>query len=117
MRTIAHWFTRARSRHRSRARPPSAKHPGMIEALEGRWLFSASDITDATAATAAAASPTVSAALTATLTQPSVRSVNPANGSTSVLRDGFISVEVNLPNGGIDPSSLTDQTVYLYQRG
>src|SRR4051794_14422661 len=108
MRTIAHWFSRARSRHRSRARPPSAKHPGMIEALEGRRLFSATEITDATIP-AASATP-AAAALTAPLAQPSVRSVNPANGSTSVLRDGFISVEVNLPNGGIDPSSLTDQT-------
>jgi glucose/arabinose dehydrogenase len=115
MRTIAHWFTRARSPRPRMARPSaSAKQQVIIEALEGRRLFSA---TDPTGATPTAPSPAPAADLVATLAQPSVRSVNPANGATGVLRDAFISVEVNLPNGGIDPASLTDQTVYLYRRG
>jgi glucose/arabinose dehydrogenase len=115
MRTIAYWLTRARSpRPRMARAAASAKHRVIIEALEGRRLFSATDLT---AATPAAAALVPAADLTATLPSPSVRSVNPANGATGVLRDSFISVEVNLPDGGIDPASLTDQTVYLYRRG
>src|SRR5438270_5302346 len=98
MRTIAHWLTRARSPRPRMARPAaSAKHRVIIEALEGRRLLSATDLTGATPA---AASLAPAADLTATLASPSVRSVNPENGASGVLRDAFISVEVNLPNGG-----------------
>ena len=68
-------------------------------------------------AAAAAAGPADGAAtLATTVTQPSVRSVNPSNNAAGVLRDAFLSCEVNLPNGGIDPGSLTTQTVYLFRR-
>ena len=116
MRTIAHWFSRGRSPHsvcvRADRRPQSSKDhrsPGGPPALLrlGPHRRDRQPIPP----------PAPAADLVATLAQPSVRSVNPANGSTGVLRDAFISVEVNLPNGGIDPASLTDQTVYLYRRG
>lgn len=41
-----------------------------------------------------------------TLAQPSVHVVHPGDGQTNISRDSFISVDFNLPNGAIDPSTL-----------
>ena len=46
--------------------------------------------------------------------QPSVTITRPANGQTNVLRDVFVSADVSVPNGGINPATLTASTVYLY---
>src|SRR2546425_3456916 len=45
---------------------------------------------------------------------PSVTMTRPAKGETNVLRDVFVSADVSVPNGGIDPATLTASTVYLY---
>lgn len=45
--------------------------------------------------------------------QPSVTSTNPVNGATNVMRDIFVSADVFVPNGGIDPATLTSSTVFL----
>jgi PA14 domain-containing protein/Big-like domain-containing protein/carbohydrate binding protein with CBM6 domain/fibronectin type III domain protein/strictosidine synthase-like protein len=47
--------------------------------------------------------------------QPSVTSTNPVNGATNVMRDVFVSADVFVPNGGIDPATLTSSTVFLYR--
>lgn len=48
-------------------------------------------------------------------TQPSVTSTNPVSGATNVMRDVFVSADVFVPNGGIDPATLTSSTVFLYR--
>ncbi len=48
-------------------------------------------------------------------TQPSVTTTRPADGATGVPRDDFVSADVFVPNGGINPAILTDSTVYLYR--
>src|SRR5256885_629729 len=45
---------------------------------------------------------------------PSVTMTRPAKGETNVLRDIFVSADVSVPNGGIDPATLSASTVYLY---
>ena len=47
--------------------------------------------------------------------QPSVTGMNPANGTTDVSRDGFVSATVFLPNsgGGIDAATLDAASVQL----
>lgn len=47
--------------------------------------------------------------------QPSVTSTNPVSGATNVMRDVFVSADVFVPNGGIDPATLTSSTVFLYR--
>jgi carbohydrate binding protein with CBM6 domain len=47
--------------------------------------------------------------------QPSVTTTNPASGATNVMRDVFVSADVFVPNGGIDPATLTSSTVFLYR--
>lgn len=49
--------------------------------------------------------------------QPSVTSTNPVSGATNVMRDVFVSADVFVPNGGIDPATLTSSTVFLYRTG
>ena len=44
---------------------------------------------------------------------PSVRSMIPAPGSSNVLRDAFVAVDLNLPNGSLDPTTVTGDNVYL----
>jgi hypothetical protein len=46
---------------------------------------------------------------------PSVTSTNPANGATNVMRDVFVSADVFVPNGGIDPATLNSSTAFLYR--
>ncbi len=46
-------------------------------------------------------------------TGPSVRSMRPAPGSTNVLRDAFVAVDLNLPNGALDPSTVNGASVHL----
>ena len=36
---------------------------------------------------------------------PSVTMTRPANGQTNVLRDVFVSADVSVPNGGINPAT------------
>jgi regulation of enolase protein 1 (concanavalin A-like superfamily) len=45
--------------------------------------------------------------------QPSVASVRPGAGATNVSRDTFIAVDVSLPAGAIDPSTVSGTSVYL----
>jgi hypothetical protein len=47
--------------------------------------------------------------------QPSVTSTNPTSGATNVMRDVFVSADVFVPNGGIDPATLTSNAVFLYR--
>jgi hypothetical protein len=44
---------------------------------------------------------------------PRVRSTIPAPGATAVRRDAFVSADVIVPNGGIDPASLSSSSVKL----
>lgn len=44
---------------------------------------------------------------------PSVRSMRPAPGATNVQRDSFVAVDLNLPNGGLDPSTVNTTSVFL----
>ena len=46
---------------------------------------------------------------------PTVNTVTPAAGATGVAFNVDIQATVNLPNGGILPTSVTTSTVYLYQ--
>src|SRR5687768_3175616 len=39
--------------------------------------------------------------------QPAVTTVSPVSGAAGVLADAFVSAEVYVPNGGIDPATLT----------
>ncbi|MCM3873211.1 MAG: PA14 domain-containing protein [Pyrinomonadaceae bacterium] len=47
--------------------------------------------------------------------QPSVTSSNPISGATNVMRDVFVSADVFVPNGGIDPATLTASTAFLFR--
>ena len=49
----------------------------------------------------------------AATTGPSVTAMRPANGTTNVLRDSFVAVDVSLPNGSIDPATVNGGTVFL----
>ncbi|MGB7157340.1 MAG: fibronectin type III domain-containing protein [Tepidisphaeraceae bacterium] len=44
---------------------------------------------------------------------PSVVVTRPANGETNVSRDIFVAADLDLPNAGIDPDTLTTNTVFL----
>ena len=46
---------------------------------------------------------------------PSVTTTSPANGATGVSTTAFVSCALNLPNGGVDPDTMTSSTVYLYR--
>ena len=45
--------------------------------------------------------------------QPSVTFTNPPANEIDVSRDAFIAADVFVPNGGIDPATLTSESVYL----
>src|SRR3954470_23137950 len=80
-----------------------------IELLESRTLLSS-----ATPAGGTSPGTLTPLALTAhAATGPSVTETSPAAGATNVRRDGFISADVFGPNGGILPSTLGADTVYL----
>ena len=52
--------------------------------------------------------------------RPSVATVTPANGASNVeptIPSFFVALDVNLPNGGIEQSSVTSSTVQLYPTG
>src|SRR2546426_3567829 len=51
----------------------------------------------------------------AQIPQPQITTTHPADGATGVSRDDFVSADVYVPNGGIDPTTLNDETVYLYR--
>ena len=46
-------------------------------------------------------------------TGPSVTAMRPAAGATGVLRDSFVAVDLSLPNGSLDPSTVNAGSVYL----
>src|SRR4051812_33416242 len=46
------------------------------------------------------------------LTLPAVASTTPATNAVGVPVDVFVSADLRLPNGGIDPETLTADTVY-----
>ena len=45
--------------------------------------------------------------------RPYVTFTNPPGGASNVPRDAFVSADVSVPNGGIDPRTLTPQSVYF----
>jgi len=79
----------------------------LIEPLEARVVLS----TALSPAAVVAPGGTQPAQLAAA--QPSVTSVSPKSSTLNVALDTFISAEVSLPNGGIDPRTITADTVYL----
>src|SRR5258708_718564 len=84
----------------------------LIEVLERRLLLSAA------AGPAAPSATSANFAMThATLGQPSVAAVTPANGATNVPRDTFIAFDLHLPNvgGGVNAATLTTSTLALYR--
>ena len=46
-------------------------------------------------------------------TGPSVTVMRPAAGATGVRRDSFVAVDLNLPNGAVDPATISTSSVYL----
>src|SRR5712671_2005209 len=77
-----------------------AAAPCLIESLENRVFLSVNPFT-----TTSAGSQSVTAAdATPTGNQPMVTSASPAPGATNVPLDTFVSCEVFVPNGGIDPA-------------
>ena len=44
---------------------------------------------------------------------PSVVAMRPAAGATNVLRDSFVAVDLSLPNGSLDPATVSGSTVFL----
>ena len=84
----------------------------LIEVLENRVLLSAA------AGPAFSSAAAANFAITrATLGQPSVAAVTPANGATNVPRDTFIAFDLHLPNvgGGVNAATLTTSTLALYR--
>src|SRR5688572_5280194 len=96
------------ARLRVRAAPRAA-----VEVLESRQLMtvgSAPALFDSTSATSSTSSSS-SSDLATVLAQPSVVGTTPAESTTNVLRDAFVSVDLNVPNGGIDKATLSTATV------
>jgi hypothetical protein len=82
----------------------------VVEPLEGRRLMSAA----AAAGTGGDdAQPVAAAQMAALAAGPSVTSTTPGNNVVNVMRDAFVSANLSVPNGGIDPASLTPATVRL----
>ncbi|HZL36013.1 MAG TPA: Ig-like domain-containing protein, partial [Tepidisphaeraceae bacterium] len=81
--------------------------PAMVEQLERRQLLSSSAITSAVAA----AAPRY--VVESIQTQPSITTVAPASGAAGVSRDASITANLSLPNGRLDPSTVTSSTVTL----
>ncbi len=50
---------------------------------------------------------------TATATQPSINTISPSAGQTNVRRDAFVGADLYLPNGALDPATVTGDTVWL----
>ena len=87
--------------------PRPRRAPALVEALEGRQLFSA-------APGAGQAVPLATPRVADTITgQPRITKLNPAGGATNVKVDSFISGEVFIPNGGVDLLTLTEANVNL----
>src|SRR4051812_21661474 len=80
----------------------------LLEPLEARVVLS----TSLSPAAVAAAGFTPPAQVVAG-SQPSVLSVSPKTSTLNVALDSFVSAEVSLPNGGIDPRTISSSTVYL----
>ena len=80
-----------------------------IEPLEGRLFMATS--TGGTDPLAAFAATGMTAAAAAA--GPGVGSTNPGDGAANVRRDIFISADVVGPNGGVDPRTLGQNTVFL----
>src|SRR4051794_10065033 len=78
----------------------------VVERLESRALMS-----DASSALDAPPASDVTPPTTVPLAHPSITTTDPRPNATDVLRDSFISAEVFIPNGGIDPTTLQSQNV------
>ncbi len=79
-----------------------------VERLEERRLFSIPSL----AVAASSAAPRI---VVAASQQPSVTDATPADGATGVALNSPITVDLSLPNGGIDPTTVTNATVTLMQ--
>ncbi|MGB7157341.1 MAG: fibronectin type III domain-containing protein [Tepidisphaeraceae bacterium] len=51
----------------------------------------------------------------ADVARPSVAGISPGNGATGVRRDAFIGVDLNLPSGALNPTTVTTSTVKLFR--
>ena len=91
----------------SKRRRARGTAPVFFEPLENRQLLSST--LDANALS------TESALLVPAAAQPSVTHTRPGAGETNVLRDTAIAADLNLPNAGIDESTLKSSTVKLYK--
>ena len=99
----------------------SASTRPVIEALEGRALFSlsfppGSSLLDGMYRSLSVTPQAVSTPQ-AVGESPEVTSSRPGSGATNVLRDAHITADVRLPNSGhgVDESTLTSATVKLYR--
>src|SRR4051812_39395598 len=78
----------------------------MVETLEGRALLSGTSQT--------VLAPTVlTAAASLSTSQPSVGAVRPGNGATNVSRDTAVATDLQLPNGGVNSSTVNSTNVKL----
>ena len=100
----------------------SASTRPVIEALEGRALFSLSfptapSLLPGMYRTLSAAPQADSITPQAVGESPTITNSRPGPGATNVLRDAHITADVRLPNSGhgVDESTLTSATVKLYR--
>lgn len=89
------------------ARLARAARP-IVEMLESRRLLSTTTGTDTTITTTG-----IVPLNSTTLAHPSVLSSSPASSATKVSLDASITCDLNLPNAGLDPSTLNSNTVTL----
>ena len=54
-----------------------------------------------------------SASMQTPANRPYVTFTNPPPNESNVPRDAFVSADVTVPNGGINPATVTAQSVYL----
>jgi hypothetical protein len=85
----------------------------LIESLEGRTLFASFPPPAARAAPPPLAFPISANDFAAG--QPSVVSTTPADAATNVARDAFISANLAVSGSGIDPRTLSADSVKLYR--
>src|SRR5947209_6865639 len=83
-----------------------------METLEDRRLLSA-----AVDPLASQPAPAVMTATTVAQAQPSVISTAPASGAANVALDVSITADLNLPNAGLNPATLSATTVQLFRTG
>ena len=87
----------------------------LVELLERRGLLAASPVDVDGGGEPNAAGPAIEAPLVAVTSRPSVTSTAPGHLATGVFLDTFISANLAVPSGGIDPATLNASTVKLYR--